>query len=138
MQTGDKNVFLKFEHVVYTFRSSGAAEYERLKSHPYFDEFAVVQEDDDSWDSDGGKIISYAIDCGQDVEHAAEVLAILFVDVLKINPFFFSGVEDSGIPAFVTVVADVEAKDELSWEESANVVSNLIDYNPLFDYFRKC
>lgn len=130
--------YLKFDNTVYTFRPDGVAEYERLKKHPYYSEFVEVQEDDDSWESNGGKIITYAINCGQDVEHAAEVLAILYVDVLQINPFFFAGVDrDSGVPPFVTVVADVENKANITWEEAVRAVDNEIDDEPLFACFRK-
>ena len=130
--------YLKFDNTVYTFRPDGVAEYERLKKHPYYSEFVEVQEDDDSWESNGGKIITYAINCGQDVEHAAEVLAILYVDVLRINPFFFVGVDkDSGVPPFVTVVADVENKANITWEEAIRAVGDEIDDEPLFACFRK-
>ena len=130
--------YLKFDNTVYTFRPDGVAEYERLKKHPYYSEFVEVQEDDDSWESNGGKIITYAINCGQDVEHAAEVLTILYVDVLRINPFFFAGVDrDSGVPPFVTVVVDVRNKENLSWEEAVRAVGDEIDDEPLFACFRK-
>lgn len=138
-QFEDNEPFLKFENMAYTFRPAGVAEYERLKSHPYYHEFVEIQEDYDSWECDNGKLISYAINCGQDVEHAAEVLSILYVDVLRINPFFFSGTGkmDTGIPPFVTVVADVTNKDNLSWEDSVHEASKKIDCEPLFEYFRK-
>lgn len=41
------------------------------------------------------------------------------------------------MPPFVTVVADVENKANITWEEAVRAVGNEIDDEPLFACFRK-
>lgn len=129
-----------FLKIVYSCCSDAIEEFERLKLHPYYNEFMVTKRDNESSKCNDDNFINYTIYCGKDVEHAAEIMSLLCVDVLGINPFFVckKGQEtDWLIPPFITVVVDISDNADLTWNEYKNRIDKMVDYEPIiYNYLR--
>ena len=129
---------IPFLKIVYTCNPDDIVEYERLKLHPYYSEFIKTDQDYESSGCNDGNIIYYTVNCGEDIEHAAEIMTLLCVDVLGINPFFVceKGQEtDSLTPPFITVVVDISDNADLTWNEYKNRIDKMVDYGPIIDNF---
>jgi hypothetical protein len=129
---------IPFLKIVCTCNPDDVIDYERLKVHPYYYEFIHVQENYESCNCDESKIISYIINCRQDVEYAAEIMTLICVDVLRINPFLFCATgqdTNSLIPPFITVVADNSNCADMTWNEYKNRIDKMVDYGPIIDNF---
>lgn len=129
---------IPFLKIVYTCNPDDIVEYERLKLHPYYSEFIKTDQDYESSGCNDGNIIYYTVNCGEDIEHAAEIMTLLCVDVLGINPFFVceKGQEtDSLTPPFITVVVDISDNADLTWNEYKNRIDKMVDYEPIIDNY---
>ena len=129
---------IPFLKIVYTCNPDDIVEYERLKLHPYYSEFIKTDQDYESSGCNDGNIIYYTVNCGEDIEHAAEIMTLLCVDVLGINPFFVceKGQEtDSLTPPFITVVVDISDNADLTWNEYKNRIDKMADYEPIIDNY---
>lgn len=129
---------IPFLKIVYTCNPDDIVEYERLKLHPYYSEFIKTDQDYESSGCNDGNIIYYTVNCGEDIEHAAEIMTLLCVDVLGINPFFLceKGQEiDCLISPFITVVVDISDNADLTWNEYKNRIDKMVDYGPIIDNF---
>lgn len=125
-----------FLKIVYSCCSDAIEEFERLKLHPYYSEFIEAKQENESSNDDN--IVNYVVNCGKDIEHAAEIMTLLCVDVLGINPFFVceKGQEtDSLIPPFITVVADNSNCADMTWNEYKNRIDKMVDYEPIIDNY---
>lgn len=129
---------IPFLKIVYTCNPDDIVEYERLKLHPYYSEFIKTDQDYESSGCNDGNIIYYTVNCGEDIEHAAEIMTLLCVDVLGINPFFVceKGQEtDSLTPPFITVVVDISDNADLTWNEYKKRIDKMVDYEPIIDNY---
>ena len=129
---------IPFLKIVYTCNPDDIVEYERLKLHPYYSEFIKTDQDYESSGCNDGNIIYYTVNCGEDIEHAAEIMTLLCVDVLGINSFFVceKGQEiDCLISPFITVVVDTSDNADLTWNEYKNRIDKMVDYGPIIDNF---
>lgn len=127
-----------FLKIVYSCCSDAIEEFERLKLHPYYSEFIKTDQDYESSGCNDGNIIYYTVNCGEDIEHAAEIMTLICVDVLGINPFFLceKGQEiDCLIAPFITVVVDTSDNADLTWNEYKNRIDKMVDYGPIIDNF---
>lgn len=127
-----------FLKIVYSCCSDAIEEFEKLKLHPYYSEFIKTDQDYESSGCNDGNIIYYTVNCGEDIEHAAEIMTLLCVDVLGINPFFVceKGQEtDSLMPPFITVVADNSNCADMTWNEYKNRIDKMVDYEPIIDNY---
>lgn len=121
-----------FLKIVYSCCSDAIEEFERLKLHPFIE---AKQENESSNDDN---IVNYVVNCGKDVEQAAEITALICVDVLGITPFFLceKGQEiDCLIAPFITVVVDTSDNADLTWNEYKNRIDKMVDYGPIIDNF---
>lgn len=127
---------IPFLKIVYTCNPDDIVEYERLKLHPYYSEFIEAKQENESSNDDN--IVNYVVNCGKDIEHAAEIITLLCVDVLGINPFFVCEKDqetDSLIPPFITVVADNSNCADMTWNEYKNRIDKMVDYEPIIDNY---
>lgn len=127
-----------FLKIVYSCCSDAIEEFERLKLHPYYSEFIEAKQENESSNDDN--IVNYVVNCGKNIEHAAEIMTLLCVDVLGINPFFVceKGQEtDCLIPPFITVVADNSNCADMTWNEYKNRIDKMVDYEPIIDNYLK-
>lgn len=127
-----------FLKIVYSCYSDAIEEFERLKLHPYYSEFIEAKQENESSNDDN--IVNYVVNCGKDIEHVAEIMTLLCVDVLGINPFFVCEKDqetDSLIPLFITVVADNSNCADMTWNEYKNRIDKMVDYEPIIDNYLK-
>lgn len=125
-----------FLKIVYSCCSDAIEEFERLKLHPYYSEFIEAKQENESSNDDN--IVNYVVNCGKDVEQAAEIMTLISVDVLRINPFLFCATgqdTNSLIPPFITVVADNSNCADMTWNEYKNRIDKMVDYEPIIDNY---
>lgn len=129
---------IPFLKIVYTCNPDDIVEYERLKLHPYYSKFIKTDQDYESSGCNDGNIIYYTVNCGEDIEHAAEIMTLLCVDVLGINPFFVcekSQEIDCLIPPFITVIADNSNCADMTWNDCKKIIDKKVDYEPIIDNY---
>lgn len=125
-----------FLKIVYSCCSDAIEKFERLKPHPYYSEFIEAKQENESSNDDN--IVNYVVNCGKDVEQAAEITALICVDVLRITPFLFCATDqdtNSLIPPFITVIADNSNCADMTWNDCEKRIDKMVDYEPIIDNY---